>query len=71
MAVGAESGSSVFSEIAFSPLILVMTFGNEPPPDNRLVDLTHFAVSAYHEQPMTEVTLPVLRLRDIYPGSYW
>jgi hypothetical protein len=66
-----ETGiASVFSEVAFAPFISVMTLGGTPPPDHRLVDITYFARSGYSEQSTTRLTLPVLKMRDFYPGSY-
>jgi hypothetical protein len=66
-----ETGdSSTYSEIAFAPLVLVMTFGSARPPDPRLFDITFFASAGYYEQLTTELELNVLRLRDIYPGAY-
>jgi hypothetical protein len=47
-----------------------MTLGGTPPPDPRLFDITYFAQSGYNEQSTTRLTLPVLRVRDFYPGSY-
>jgi hypothetical protein len=42
------SGSnSVFSEIAFAPLILVLNFGDAKPPDARLRDITFFARAGF------------------------
>jgi hypothetical protein len=69
-----DSGSganSVFSEIAFAPLILVLNFGDAKPSDARLRDITFFARAGYHENLTTELELNVLKLRDIYPGSYY
>jgi hypothetical protein len=69
--VNTETGiASIFSEVAFAPFISVMTLGGTPPPDPRLVDITRFAQANYDEQSTTRLTLPVLRLQDIYPGSY-
>lgn len=69
--VNTETGmASIFSEVAFSPFISVMTLGGTPAPDQRLVDITYFAQASYSEQSTTRLTLPVLKLRDIYPGSY-
>ena len=66
-----ETGvASIFSEVAFAPFVSVMTLGGTPAPDQRLVDVTFFARATYNEQGTTSLTLPVLRLRDIYPGNY-
>jgi hypothetical protein len=66
-----ETGTaSVFSEVAFAPFISVMTLGGTPPPDQRLLDITYFARSGYNEKCTTRLTLPVLKVRDFYPGSY-
>jgi len=70
MDMSGKGASSIFSEIAFAPLILVMTFNDAEPPDPRLLDITFFASAGYKEQPATELRLAVLRLRDIYPGAY-
>jgi hypothetical protein len=66
-----ETGvASVYSEIAFAPFILVMTFMGSPPPDGRLVDISHFAAAGYKERQHTQLALPVLRLHGHYPGTY-
>jgi hypothetical protein len=66
-----ETGvASVYTEIAFAPFILVMTFLGSPPPDDRLVDISHFASAGYKERQHTQLTLPVLRLHGHYPGTY-
>jgi len=64
------TATSVFSEISFAPLILVMTLGSTPPPDTRLIDVTYFAVAGYYDRDITRLTFPVLALRGFYPGSY-
>lgn len=66
-----ETGkASTYSEIAFAPLILVMTFAGDAPPDARLVDITFMANGGYCDLDTTELPLPVLTLRDFYPGAY-
>jgi hypothetical protein len=66
-----SGATSIYSEIAFAPLILVMTFDNEKPPDSRLLDITFFVSAGYGEKLTTEIDLKVLRLRDFYPGAYY
>jgi HAMP domain-containing protein len=69
--VNMETGAaSVYTEIAFAPFILVMTFLGSAPPDDRLVDISHFASAGYKERQHTQLTLPVLRLHGHYPGTY-
>jgi hypothetical protein len=62
--------ASVYTEIAFAPFILVMTFLASPPPDGRLVEISHFAAASYNDRQQTQLTLPVLRLHGHYPGTY-
>jgi hypothetical protein len=61
----------MYSEIAFAPLILVMTFDSENPPDARLLDITFFANAGYDERLTTELRLNVRRLRDFCLGAYF
>jgi hypothetical protein len=63
------SANSTFSEIAFAPLVMVMTFG-APPPDQRLVDISSLAQSDWKQQQMTRLELPVVSLRGYIPGIY-
>ncbi len=68
--VDLTGGHSVFSEIVFHPLVLVMTMGGSRAPDTRLTDITYFALSRYDERQPTQLELSVLRPRGIYPGAY-
>jgi len=43
------SANSTFSEIAFAPRVLVMSFG-APLPDHRLVDIANVGVDAPHRR---------------------
>jgi hypothetical protein len=65
-----DGTGSVFNEIAFAPLILVMTLQDTPAPDARLVDITFFATAGYFDREPTQLMLRVLRLRDFHPGAY-
>jgi len=47
-----------------------MTFLGSPPPDNRLVEITHFSSFDYWDFVELEVKLPVLPTHLIYPGDY-
>ena len=62
--------SAFYSEIAFAPLILVLTVENTTPPDRRLVDITYFAASSYNAREATTVELPVLNFDRFLPGMY-
>jgi hypothetical protein len=68
--VSADGSGSVFNEVAFAPLIVVMTLGGTPSPDQRLVDISFFATAVYKDREPTQLTLPVLRLRGFLPGGY-
>jgi hypothetical protein len=58
-----------YSEIAFAPVILLMTFDSKPP-DSRLVDITSFASATYKSKQDTYLELPVLGFRSFLPGIY-
>jgi len=69
--VNTETGAaSIFTEIAFAPFILVTSFLDSPPPDPRLVDISHLAAAGYKDREITQLTLPVLRLHGHYQGTY-
>lgn len=63
------SSPILFSETNFPPLGFVMTY-NSKPPDNRLVDISHFATYAYDEFKIMTIKLPVLPTHLWYPGDY-
>lgn len=63
------SANSTFSEIAFAPLVLVMTFGTLPP-DRRLVDISFLAQSSYNDRQTTTLELPVVTLPSYMPGTF-
>jgi hypothetical protein len=65
-----DGGGSVFNEVAFAPLILVLTLGDTPPPDKRLIDITFFAMAGHRDRQATQLTLPVLPLRGFLPSGY-
>ena len=62
--------SRVLSELAFPPIGYVMTFDSKPPPDNRLVDISHFAGYSYRDRKSIELRLPVLPVYTYFPGDY-
>ena len=59
----------VFSEMNYFPLGYVTTF-DSPPPDSRLVDITHFSTYSYNEFKIMEIKLPVLPTNSKFPGDY-
>ncbi len=60
---------SVMSEITYPPYGYVLTLGT-PPPDPRLVEITHFARFDYNEFAVLEMRLPVLPTHTFVPGDY-
>lgn len=59
----------VLSEVTFRPHGYVMCFGSSPP-DDRLVDITFFAKSAYHERREIHLRLPSLPVSTAFPGDF-
>lgn len=59
----------VLSEMTFPPFGYVMTLDSRPP-DNRLVELTHFAHFAFREFKVLPLAFPVLPVASAYPGDY-
>jgi len=65
-----EKGTSILmSEITFPPFGYVLTL-DSPPPDQRLVEVTYFARSAYDAQIALPFRLPVLPTHVWVPGDY-
>lgn len=60
---------SVFSETNFPPFGFVMTYDSHAP-DDRLVDISHFANYDYQEFKVMPITLPVLPTHLWVPGDY-
>lgn len=60
---------SVFSEISFPPFGYIMTL-DSPPPDGRVVEITHFARYDYAEMEVAPLHLPVLPTHLSFPGDY-
>lgn len=54
-----QQTQTLLSEIAFPPYGYVMTI-DSPPPDERLVDITHFAFYRYDERAIVSLPLPLL-----------
>lgn len=63
------SNAIVMSEITYPPFGYLLTF-NSAPPDNRLVEITHFADCRYDEFRVMTLKLPVLPTHLAYPGDY-
>lgn len=61
--------TTILSEIAYPPFGYVMTIDSEPP-DERLVEISHFSGYKYNEFAVTEVRLPVLPTHTLFPGDY-
>lgn len=59
----------ILTEITYPPFGYVMTF-DCPPPDQRLVDISHFARYDYEEFVVQELRLPTLPTHLMYPGDY-
>lgn len=66
-----ELGNSqcVYSEIAFPPLILVMTV-NSPSPDPRLMRVTWFNQFGWRDRWQQMLILDCLQVNSPYPASY-
>ncbi len=65
-----EKGTSVLmSEITFPPFGYVLTL-ESPPPDPRLIEITHFARSDYDTRLSLPLRLPVLPTHVWVPGDY-
>jgi hypothetical protein len=61
--------TSVFAEITFPPYGYVLTL-DSPPPDPRLVSISHFARYDYNEFRTFPMQLPVLPTFLTLPGDY-
>lgn len=59
----------VMSEISFVPFGYLLTLGSEPP-DQRLLEITHFARYGYDEFEVAELRIPVLQTHLAIPGDY-
>src|ERR671939_205972 len=65
-----ETGvSSIMSEISCPPYGYVMTL-DSAPPDERLVEITHFSRHGYYELADINLKLPVLPTHTLVPGDY-
>lgn len=64
-----QSGTSVFSEILFNPLVLVLTMGTTAPSP-KLVEITNFKNYQYDKKSKFRIRLPVLSGYTGYPGDY-
>lgn len=64
-----ERGHKIFSEISFPPFGYIMSM-NSPPPDKRLVDISHFAQYGYNQWVDIAVNLPVLPVYTWLPGDF-
>ena len=60
---------TMLTEISFPPLGYVLTIDSEPP-DDRLVEITHFSRFGYLEYHFWGAHLPVLETHLMYPGDY-
>ncbi len=60
---------SLLSEITYPPFGYVLTINSEPP-DNRPVEITHFARYDYNEFVVMPLQLPVLPTYLAIPGDY-
>ncbi len=64
-----KAETSVFSEITYPPFGYVMTLDSNPP-DNRLVEITHFSRYGYDDFLVSELKLPTLPAHTAVPGDY-
>lgn len=70
MSLGAGTRPAVFSEISFPPWGYVMTLDGAEPPDERLVDVSHFARFSYNDWKHIDLRIPVLPVYSWLPGDY-
>ena len=61
--------SYFMTEISYPPFGYLMTI-DSPPPDRRLIEISHFARYAYNEFAVAEVRMPLLPTHLLYPGDY-
>lgn len=59
----------IFAEVAFPPFAYVLSLSS-PPPDSRLVDISHFGEYAYNDRKDVPLRLPLLPVETALPGSY-
>ncbi len=64
-----ESKPLLYSETNFPPYGFVMTY-DSGPPDERLVEITHFSHYEYTDFRVMALDLPVLPTHLWYPGDY-
>jgi hypothetical protein len=62
--------NSLYSEIAFAPMVLQLTVEDSLPTDPRPIDISFMAIASYEERLTTQLQLSVVKLLDFYPGSY-
>jgi hypothetical protein len=60
---------SILSEITFPPYGYVMTIDSEPP-DDRVIEITHFGKYYYRDNIDLSLNLPVLPTHLPFPGDY-
>ncbi len=69
MNLGKSRKPTVMSEITFPPFGYLMTIDSEPP-DERLIEITHFARYDYNQFVVMPLQLPVLPTHTLIPGDY-
>jgi len=69
--INTSTGNTIgLSEITYPPLGYVLTV-DSPPPDKRLMEITHFARYGYNEFKVMELRMPVLPVHvSFVPGDY-
>ena len=68
--VGTQSWRAfTLSEFAFPPFGFVLTY-NSPSPDQRLIDISHFAEYNWSEERTLWIRMPVLPIYTFYPADY-
>ena len=63
-----RSQNSFFSEIAWPPFGYVMA--SEAPPDDRMLDITHWGQLRYNQFRSWYLKVPVLPVYSYFPGDY-
>jgi len=59
----------VFSELSYFPFGYIMTFDSRPP-DQRLLDITHFVNYGYNEFAVKTINIPVLPTHTWFPADF-
>lgn len=62
--------ATVLSELSYPPFGYVLVMNGAPPPDSRLVEISHFAEYRYGDESELFLPLDLLPTHVVYPGDY-